>query len=77
MAVRLTSITITPTGPDALDYDTVQITIEASGDGVTLTSHLTADEVADPDLLAAYQALFDHVVRCIRQQTARAWASAP
>lgn len=77
MAVRLTSIRFEPTGPAALDYDTVVVVVEAEGDGVKLTSHLTADEVADPALLAAYQAVFDQVVLCIRQQTARAWASAP
>lgn len=79
MAVRITSIHIEPTGPvvEGLDRDTVQVVARAEGEGVRLTSQLTADEVADPELLEAYQALFDLVVRRIREQTARAWATAP
>jgi hypothetical protein len=77
MATFITSIEIQPLGPDHLDRDAVVIVTRAAGDGVRLTSTLTADEVADPEVLAAFQGLYDALVRRMREQAARAWAVSP
>lgn len=71
------SITITPVGVNGLDPECATIAIEAGGLGVKLSTILTADEVADPELLAAYGALLDLAIRRMREMAVRAMAVAP